>query len=43
MCERAAKDLKIELEVADTKASAKEAARGLGVHPTSFADQCHYK
>ena len=28
VCERAAEDLKIELEVADTKASPKEAARG---------------
>jgi len=43
VCERAAEDLKIELEVAtDTKASPKEAARGPGVHPL-FADQCHYK
>jgi len=43
LCEKAAGDLKIELEVAtDTKASPKEAARGPGVHPL-FADQCHYK
>ena len=43
VCEKAAEDLKIELEVGtDTKASPKEAARGPGVHP-SFADQCHYK
>ena len=43
VCERAAKDMKIEFGLADTKASAEEAARGLGVHPTSFADQCHFK
>ena len=45
VCEKAAEDLKIKLEVAtaDTKVSPKEAARGPGVHPTSFADQCHYK
>ena len=43
VCERAAEDLEIELEVAtDTRASPKEAARGPGVHPL-FADQCHYK
>ena len=45
VCEKAAEDLKIKLEVAtaDTKVPPKEAARGSGVHPTSFADQCHYK
>lgn len=43
VCEKAAEDLKIKLEVADTKASPEEAARGPGVHPTSFADQSHYK
>ena len=45
VCEKAAEDLKIELEVAtaDTQVQPKEAARGSGVHPTSFADQCHYK
>ena len=45
VCEKAAEDLKIELEVAtaDTQVPPKEAARGSGVHPTSFAHQCHYK
>ena len=36
VCERAAKDMKIELGLADTKASAEEAARGLGVHHNIF-------
>ena len=40
VCEKAAEDLKIKLEVAtaDTKVPPKEAARGSGVHPTFFAD-----